>query len=300
MLITHVAHRRSILRVALAVVLLAGTMAVFGQQQAQAAMCNPPYKIIDGQMDYGWCEDDESEDPPDDDGGGGSEPTCDYSLIDIDDYEKSWCEGEFACISTESGGDPPAGEKPPTEDSVWTWKHCYGPPGTEDYFDWYWEEPDEPSIEQQAWEAWGNLRIPAFDLKFNPPQRTYVTLETWWWAEGPGNGEITGTSAGPIVAIATPDRVEVDPGDGSGVISCGWVTSKSDDCTYTYKKSSASAAASASDGSPAYPARSRIVYDVRFENNGTVIEVPGLPTTLPSNWQETPVPVAEVQGIVTE
>jgi hypothetical protein len=43
----------------------------------------------------------------------------------------------------------------------------------------------------------------------------------------------------------------------------------------------------------------RLVYQVRFEVNGTPLEVAGLPATLESPWQTTSVPVAEIQALVT-
>lgn len=297
MLIVHAVNVRRFLRVAVSIVLLSTAMVLVGQQHAQAEVCDPPAKWIDGELVYGWCEDGETEDPGDEDGD--SEPSCDLNQAPPDSGadEWAWCEGEYACHAFEAYADPEG--EPPSKDAVWIFKTCYGPDGKQAYQEYQWYEADEPSLEELAWEAYGNLQLPNYSLEFNPPETTYVTLATWWWADGPGNGEITGTSAGPVVAIATPDRVDVDPGDGSDPVECGWVTSKSDDCRYTYKKASVSGGTTASDGSPAYPARSRLVYEVRFENNGTVMDLPGLPTTIETDWQGTPVPVAEIQGFVT-
>jgi hypothetical protein len=162
------------------------------------------------------------------------------------------------------------------------------PDGTEAYSDWIWYTPDEPSIQELAWEAYGRLVIPEFRLAFNPSEQAIIFVDTWWWAEGAGDGAVRGSSAAGLVAVAEPDRLEVDPGDGSGTIVCGWVTAKCDTCTHAYQKASAGG----------YPARARLVYGVHFEQNGQVLDVPGLPETLESGWEETTVPVHEVQAIV--
>jgi hypothetical protein len=92
-----------------------------------------------------------------------------------------------------------------------------------------------------------------------------------------------------VVAVAEPDHLEVDPGDGSGTISCDFVVNESDERTHTYQRAS---------GDGGYPARARLVYDVHFEQKGSLIEPEGLPDTFESPWEETAVPVTEVQSNV--
>lgn len=224
-------------------------------------------------------------------GGGHHEPSCDWSLIESRG-EAQWCEGENACwANIPSAAYPEPEDWPPdqpSEDSVYIFKLCYGPDGTEAYSDWIWYTPDEPSIQDLAWEAYGRLVIPEFRLAFNPSEQAIIFVDTWWWAEGAGDGAVRGSSAAGLVAVAEPDRLEVDPGDGSGTIVCDWVTAKSDTCTHVYQKASAGG----------YPARARLVYGVHFEQEGQVLDVPGLPDTLESGWGETTVPVHEVQAIV--
>jgi hypothetical protein len=224
-------------------------------------------------------------------GGGGGEPTCDWSLIE-GRGEDRWCEGENACwanIPSAVYPDPedwPPGQ--PSEDAVYIFKLCYGPDGTEAYNEWTWRVPNVPSIEDLAWEAYGRLRLPEFTLAFNPYEQAIIYKDTWWWVEGPTDSTVLGSSAAGLVAIAEPNRVEVDPGDGSGTINCGWVTAKSDECAHAYQKAS----------DEGYPAEARLVYDVRFENNGTPIEVAGAPDSVESDWVGTSVPVREIQAIV--
>jgi hypothetical protein len=247
-----------------------------------------------GKLEYRCTGGEASEDDPPPDGSSGR-PRCDLSLVrgKGKDDASYFCEGEYACFINFPSSIYPDPEdwpeEPPTDDSVYTYKGCFGP--EEDiraYGDWGWFIPDEPTIEELAWEAYGRLVIPEFTLAFNPDNRAIIYLDTWWWADGPGNGDIRGSSAAGLVAIAEPNRLEVDPGDGSGVKNCAWVTAKSDTCTHEYQKASAAG----------YPARARLVYDVRFENNGAQLDVPGLPETLESDWHDRNVPVHEVQAIV--
>ncbi|WP_146057071.1 MULTISPECIES: hypothetical protein [unclassified Streptomyces] len=226
-------------------------------------------------------------------GGGSATPTCDLSLVEGLGREDAsyFCEGEYACFvnfpSVVYPDPDDAPGEPPTEDSVYTYKSCRTGDGEQNN-EWGWFTPDGPTVAELAWEAYGSLVVPEFSLVFNPPQRSVIFIDTWWWAEGPTDAAVRGSSAGGVVAIAEPNRIEVDPGDGTGVIDCAWVTSRSDSCTHVYAKSDASG----------YPARARLVYDVRFENGGAALDVPGLPDSLESGWQETSVPVHEVQAIV--
>lgn len=221
--------------------------------------------------------------------GGGSEPPCDITLArGLGDAQ--WCEGDgYACWANIPSAVYPEPadwpEEPPTPDSVYIYKSCNN--GTDRYTSWGWQTPDQPSTEELAWQAYGRLTLPEFSLAFNPPGSTIIRIETWWWAAGAGPGAVTGSSAAGLVAIAEPKEMLIEPGDGSRRFSCEWSVTKSDTCTYTYQR--------ASDG---YPARAQLVYTVRFEDGGTPIEVPGLPETIETPWQETVVPVNEVQAIV--
>lgn len=228
-------------------------------------------------------------------GGGPSKPTCDLSKEPYTEF----CDGKVACWGNNPAankeGTPglDAGEKPGDEYHL-AYKACAD--GTDK---WYWTKDDEgPSVPDLARQAVGSLKFPAYDLVFNPPTRTIVNLPTWWWATGATTDELIGTSAGPVRAIATPDHMEVDPGDGSAVMTCPFVVAKSDECSYTYKKASVNGSATAADGSKAYPARIRLVYDLVIENAGTPITVAGIPNVFTSPWQQTAVPVREIQSVV--
>jgi hypothetical protein len=90
--------------------------------------------------------------------------------------------------------------------------------------------------------------------------------------------------AGLLVAVA-------------GLAGCSGA-SASDACSHTYLRSSARRPAG-EDGRPAYTARARLLYDVRFEMNGAPLALPGAPDSLQSPWATVGVPVAEVQSVAT-
>ena len=151
---------------------------------------------------------------------------------------------------------------------------------------------------QAAREAFGRLATPVFTVGFNPPGRAVVGVPTWLWAQTAQAGVITGSSAFGVVAFGEPARLEIDPGDGSGVLDCPWSTAASWVCAYTYARSSVGQRVGPG-GQPAYTVRMRLVYRVRFENNGAPFVVAGLPAMLESPWQTTSLPVAEIQALVT-
>lgn len=263
-----------------------------------------------GELDYICEEEEDDQDPGSGDGGGSSEPTCDLSIVEekgIHDGAQRWCEGENTCwanIPATAHDEDDVAEQRPSPDHVVIYKQCFGPNGEEfpPIVQWY-LPPEPPSLQELAEQAYGQLNTPGFTLEFNPPSRSYVSLATWWWVQGPGNDEIVGSSALGLVAVGVPSRIEVDPGDGTGAVGCPWSAAKSDTCTHTYTRASVSGTATGPAGSPAYLARARLIYEVHFEQDGAPIDVPGLPdefASFESPWQSTPVPVAEIQSIVTE
>jgi hypothetical protein len=279
----------------LIVVLLGGAHQATAQPQ-------PCYGDTEGsQLSYGACEEDPGQDGTSggsggsSGGGGEEEPTCDLSQIEsFIAADEKFCEGENVCFINDPPLTMPNPEdwpgEPPTPDSKYIYKYCENPNGNIILEDFFWTNaPEEPSIEEQAREAFGRLEAPGFTLAFSPPEESVIYIETWWWAQGAPSGNLEGSSAFGLVAIAEPDHIEVDPGDGSSTIMCDVVTSESDACTHTYERAS---------GDGGYPARARLVYDVHFEMDGAPIEVEGVPATFESEWQETAVPVTEVQSSV--
>ncbi|TDD64456.1 hypothetical protein E1262_28220 [Jiangella aurantiaca] len=259
------------------------------------------------------CDGDEGGGGDEEDGGGddggNAEPECYLGREDQFDYDWSYCDDDLSCYvysPPPSAPDPEDWPEPPAgtpEDHVYGMLTCLTQPPEEEVVIYRpaWLPPQEDVVdwEQEALQAFGQLVAPDFDLAFNPPQRAYVTLDTWYWAEGATDGELTGTSAAGLVAIATPERLEVQPGDGSSTLTCPFTVTQSDACSYVYDHASVEGTATV-DGQPAYEGQARLVYTVRFELNGEVMEIDGAPAVFQTPWQATPIPVAEIQAIVED
>ena len=192
----------------------------------------------------------------------------------------------------------------PTPGAAWHVRLCLmsGQPGGSQWVgaaEWIGQAPQPPTLLDQSVEATGQIRMPSAVLSFNPTARTLVNVDTWFWADGLTPKELRGTSALGLVAVATPDRLEVDPGDGSAMPACGWVTVKSDRCSYPYRRSSIGGPARGPKGAPAYEASARAVWKVRFELNGAPVVIAGAQPELRGPAMTAPVVVAEVQTIVT-
>jgi hypothetical protein len=164
---------------------------------------------------------------------------------------------------------------------------------------WVGQAKRPPPLVDQAREASGLIVLPTATLVFNPSKRTLVNVDTWFWAQGLNDGELRGTSAFGLVAVATPDRLEVTPGDGSSSFRCEWVTTKSDRCSYPYRHASVGGSGVGPSGRPAYQASARGSWALRFEVNGAPTLVPGAPTVLTGPRMTTAVVVDEVQTLVT-
>lgn len=158
-----------------------------------------------------------------------------------------------------------------------------------------------PPLIVQARQAMGHLRLPRVGLAFNPPGQTLVGLDTWWWATGAKAAPVRSTSVWGLVAVAEPTGLAIDSGDGSDAVQCPWTTSKDAaerDCYSAYVRASVAGPARYK-GRPAYLASVTPTWTVRFDNHGTPVTFPGLDVTVPGPTTRTPVPVAEVQTIVT-
>ncbi|UED85160.1 hypothetical protein [Streptomyces profundus] len=291
-------------RLLVIIALTLGTVVPLGAREAAADHCEFNWEENNGGsggLDYGDCTHEEGSGGGSGSGGDGGEPSCDVSLAG--GYgDSQWCEDDYACwANIPSAAYPPEQwpSDPPEENSVYIYKYCVNAAG-EFYDAWDWHTPEGPSLWELATQAYGQLNLPGFELTFNPPDEAIVNLATWWWAAGAADGEVRGTPAGSVVAIAEPNRMELDPGDGSATLNCPLVASRSGRCAHTYTRASVNGGAEAPDGGPAYPARAQLVYDVRFENNGAPLNLPGLPDSLTTPWAQTPVPVTEVQASVVD
>lgn len=123
---------------------------------------------------------------------------------------------------------------------------------------------------------------------FNPPTQTLVNLDTWWWAQGASASAIVGSEAIGLVAIAEPRTMTVSAAGQS--VTCPVVTSRSDTCQITFRRAGS------------HTATMQIVYDIRFEMNGSPFSVPAASNdllTMEASDTVT-VPVIEVQCVVTD
>ena len=249
----------------------------------------------DGSISY-VCTDGTSTGTPGEPGGGGaSTPSC--TLLP----PATFCDGTTPCYIKDNVAPyaPPQGP-PPSKDAQWHVVMCFSGATWSGTAVWdNTKKPQPPSLQEQALTAFGALRPPTAQLRFNPDHRTLVYLDTWFWAEGLSAGPLTGSSAFGLVARATPDHLELDPGDGSGPTTCPWTTSRSAQCSYVYPRSSVSGSTHGDDGQPAFAATARPVWTVTFAVNGTPVTIPGAPTELKGPTSTAAVEVAETQAIVT-
>lgn len=240
--------------------------------------------------------------------GGNTSPSCDVGSMP----PATFCWGSQPCYIEQSHllYEQPT-TPPPKPGAEWQVRACfgidpnlYGPfvnqgPTWFGTTSWVGQVNPPPPLVDQAREAFGLIELPTAALVFNPPGRTLVNVDTWFWAEGLSGGELRGTSAFGLVAVATPDRLEVTPGDGSATFSCEWVTTKSDTCSYPYRHSSVGGSGLGPDGRPAYRASAKATWTLTFEVNGAPTPVPGAPTVLRGPSMTTAVVVDEVQTLVT-
>jgi len=226
-------------------------------------------------------------------GGGGATPSCEFRESIYNDF----CMGDRACFMNDpaaiqdleeirKNGDT-ISDKPDDADHV-VYVGCIGPDGTE-YDNWYWDtELETISVRDRLVAAYGRLVLPDVTPVYNPPTRTLVNLDTWWWAQGASATPIVGSEAFGLVAIAEPRDMVISAAGQS--ITCPVVTSRSDTCKLKFRRAGT------------HTATMRIVYDVRFELDGSPFTVPGGNgdlLTLESTDTVT-VPVIEVQSLVTE
>jgi hypothetical protein len=280
----------------LAMVLSYAVVAVLGAPAAHAEEC--PYFNSEGQLVYCQTDPGEPGEPgePGDPGTGGGEPTCDLAP------PATFCMGSNACYMIEGKVPYRAPEGPrPSPEHTWMIRICNGE-NLAQSFDPIWvgpNDPQPPSLAEQAQTAFGQLDPGTGTLTVNPTTRSLVSLPTWFWADGLTGDALTGSSAFGLVAIATPDHLEVDPGDGTGVVQCPWTTTKSDTCSHEYSRSSATRGTAAVDGHDAYAATGEPVWSVAFELRGNPVNIPGAPTELRGAPMDAGVWVAESQAVVT-
>ena len=277
-------------------ILASGLVVVVSASPSFAETCPRIVTNDDGTTTYINCQTD-----PGDNGngngngtGGNAEQNCDFTGI-WDEF----CRGSAPCYSFDpanlqdddfarENGYPDLPEKPEPDDHL-IFVSCK-PPGGERQDLYYWASQFEEGVStrDRLLAAYGQLTVPDVTPVFNPPVRTLVNLDTWWWAEGGSSEPIVGTEALGLVAIAEPRSMVVTA--AGQTVTCPVVTTKSDACRMVFRRSGT------------YTATMQIVYTVRFEIGGQPFTVPGgnadLLTMRSSDTVQ--VPVNEVQSRVTK
>jgi len=305
--------RRNFIGLAVLVFAFAAVLTAVIPAASAAPKCVPPaeWKWVSGTYACvipGGGDPGQPGDPGDGGGGTPAPPTCDLegrggSESNAGNPSPLYCIGTDVCYDADHTGpplEPPEGEKP-NEDSeprvTWCYDGIMGPPGVHRIF-WSGEE-EIPSTYEQAMQAIGRIVLPTPDIHISPANRSIVNLDTWFWAEGLPPTE-SGSSAFGLVAYADFDRLVVDPGDGTGTLSCTATTSAAAqaDCHHEYVRSSVRGSARV-EGRPAFAVSAEAVYALRFEVGGNEVPVPGAPTTLTSPTATAALRVDEVQSVVT-
>lgn len=211
--------------------------------------------------------------------GGGGPPTCDIPAQGPPHagYGGWYCVGRAVCAIKDNivPLQPPATPAPPGQEwkAQWCWPcgGCFGPPSPS----WVLDGPPARPLIVQAEEAFGNLAPPAGAVRHSPDARGVVRFPTWLWLDPGTFGELRGSSAEGLVAVAEPTSTTWRPGDGSEKTCAGpgvpytAGAAPASGCTHTYTKASAR-----------YSGSVTRTWAVHYENNGAQIDIPGAPLVL--------------------
>lgn len=227
-------------------------------------------------------------------GGGSTTPSCTYF-----DIWNDFCSGGRACYINdpaaiqdveEAREDTPGLADQPEDADHLIFTSCRADADSEEIRRYYWDnEIDQgPTLTERMESARGALNLPAVTPVFNPPNRTLVNLETWWWAQGAPTGEVVGSEALGLRAIASPREMVVTAAGQS--VTCPIVNHQSDTCSMTFRRSGD------------HGATVTLTYDIRFEMNGNEVDIPSGAADLATLTAtgSTTVPVREVQSLVTD
>lgn len=211
--------------------------------------------------------------------GGGGAPTCDIAAQGppMAGYSGWYCSGRAVCASRDNISPlaPPTSPAPPGQ--KWVRQDCYpcggclGPPFPSLVLNGAIARP----LIVQAEEAFGNLAPPTGAVRHSPDDRAVVRLPTWLWLDPGSFGELQGSSAEGLVAVAVPDGTTWRPGDGAVQSCAGGGTpyragaSAAGACTHTYGRASARYAGSVTRR-----------WAVHYENGGAAVDIPGAPAVL--------------------
>jgi hypothetical protein len=202
--------------------------------------------------------------------GGGGEEDCGQDQADLPYEGAPFCQGGVPCQYTDNivpfanpATPAPQGQK---------WQALYCATGGKTCCFLTGGNQPRPLI-VQAQEAYGNLAPPGATVRHSPDTRAIVTLDTWFWLDGAAFGQLRGTSAEGLVAVAVPDTTVWDTGDGGSVTCAGagreYAVGATSDCTHTYTRASAR-----------YDGNVTRHWAVHYEQGGAPIDIPGAPADL--------------------
>lgn len=209
-------------------------------------------------------------------GDGSGTPSCDIAAHGppLAGYGGWYCVGKAVCAIKDNIVPlaPPATAPPPGKEwqvqYCWPCGGCLGPPS----WSWVLEGPQARPLIVQAQEAFGNLAPPTGAVRHSPTNRAVVRLPTWLWLDPGTFGELRGSSAEGLVAVAVPEETAWKPGDGSTQTCAGAGTpygSGGAGCTHTYERAN-----------PAYHGAVTRRWAVHYENGGAQVDIPGAPAVL--------------------
>ncbi|MER5299691.1 hypothetical protein ABT039_09555 [Streptomyces lasiicapitis] len=165
-----------------------------------------------------------------------------------------------------------------------------------------------PSPAQVAQQARSQLRLPAPQIRTNPPSEQLVNLPTWLWLARGAWRRVSAAASVPgvsVEAVARPSKVVWKLGDGSSLTCKGagspyaagargrsgasGPASSSPDCGHTYRSSSAGRSGNA------YAVSATVHWTVSWSGAGDSGTFPGMTTTADARFR-----VAESQALNTE
>ena len=203
-------------------------------------------------------------------GGGGGEEDCGQDEADLPYEGAPFCSGGSPCQYTDNIVPFANPATPAPEGQKWQAIYCLNT-GKDCCFLTGGNQP-RPLI-VQAQEAFGNLAPPGATVRHSPDVHGIVTLPTWFWLDPAAFGELRGTSAEGLVAVAVPDTTQWSTGDGATVTCDGagqaYAEGASSACTHTYTRASAR-----------YDGTVTRHWVVHYERGGAAIDIPGAPAAL--------------------
>lgn len=216
--------------------------------------------------------------------GGGEVEDCGLAGVDLPYEGTPFCYGGQPCQYTDNIVPLALPATPAPEGQEWQARYCAD--GSKVLALTGGDQP-RPLI-VQAMEAFGNLAPPAGTVRHSPGVRGIVGLPTWLWLAPGSFGEVRGSSAEGLVAVAGPDGTLWRTGDGGSVTCAGGGTPDAGDCSHTYTRASAR-----------YDGTVTRTWAVHYEQGGAAVDIPGAPVTLTADtaWA---LSVAEAQVVTGE